>query len=110
MPLTLREMVWRVPRQRVDTEPEYWSKDVARHRTTPARSRAAGTTLTLEMRDGTKVVVARPLAVISTYVLLEQERWFEKEIDFVAAYLKSGRRSELGIGSHSAARVRKSVA
>jgi FkbM family methyltransferase len=42
------------------------------------------------MRDGTKVVVPRSLAVISTYVLLEQERWFEKEIDFVAAYLKPG--------------------
>ena len=42
------------------------------------------------MRDGTKVVVARSLAAISTYVLLEQERWFEKEIDFVAAYLKPG--------------------
>jgi FkbM family methyltransferase len=34
--------------------------------------------------------VVRSLASISTYILLEQERWFEKEMDFVAAYLKPG--------------------
>ena len=37
-----------------------------------ARTGQTGVTLTLEMRDGTKVVVPRSLAVISTYVLLEQ--------------------------------------
>jgi FkbM family methyltransferase len=42
------------------------------------------------MVDGTKVVVPRSLNAISTYVLLEQERWFEKEIDFVSAFLQPG--------------------
>jgi FkbM family methyltransferase len=58
-------------------------------RNRPNRERSPST-LTLEMRDGTKVVVARSLASISTYVLLEQETWFEKEMAFLAAYLKPG--------------------
>jgi FkbM family methyltransferase len=51
---------------------------------------AANETLTLDLFDGTKVVVPRSLSVMTTYVLLEQERWFEKEIDFVAAFVKPG--------------------
>jgi FkbM family methyltransferase len=64
--------------------------NVARPRSSRDRSPAAGSTLTLAMRDGTKVVVPRSLEVISTYVLLEQERWFEKEVDFVTAFLQPG--------------------
>jgi FkbM family methyltransferase len=72
---------------------------VARHRLSRERSAAAGNTLTLEMSDGTKVVVPRSLAAISSYVLLEQERWFEKETDFVAAYLQPGM-STIDIGAN----------
>lgn len=43
--------------------------------------------------DGIDILVPDDLRVISTYVLLEQERWFEKEIDFVRALLKPGMRA-----------------
>lgn len=55
----------------------------------------AGTTqsasaLRLTLRDGLRIDVPPSLAAITTYVLLEQEAWFEKEIDFLAHYLKPG--------------------
>lgn len=40
--------------------------------------------------DGLAISVSGSLASISTYVLLEQERWFEKEGDFLASWLKPG--------------------
>lgn len=46
--------------------------------------------LTIRMHDGTIVAVPADLNAITTYVLLEQERWFEKEPDFLAAWLKPG--------------------
>lgn len=49
-----------------------------------------GETLELTLDGGTRIVVPADLRTISTYVLLEQERWFEKEIDFVGALLKPG--------------------
>lgn len=46
--------------------------------------------LSIRMHDGTVVEVPADLSAITTYVLLEQERWFEKEPDFLAAWLKPG--------------------
>src|SRR6202043_511214 len=46
--------------------------------------------LSLLMRDGTHIVVPSSLDAITTYVILEQEKWFEKEIAFVARWLRPG--------------------
>ena len=46
--------------------------------------------LSLRLTDGTLIVVPASLQTISTYVLLEQEAWFEKEWDFVPRVLKPG--------------------
>ena len=44
--------------------------------------------LQLRTKDGTLLDVPDTLKAITTYVLLEQERWFEKEIDFLLALAK----------------------
>lgn len=46
--------------------------------------------LQLELRHGVTVAVPPALSSITTYVLLEQEAWFEKEIDFLLRYLEPG--------------------
>ena len=46
--------------------------------------------LTLRLADGTLIVLPASLDVITTYVLLEQEAWFEKEAGFVPRLLKRG--------------------
>lgn len=46
--------------------------------------------LVVKIGDGLTVAVPPQLSVITTYVLLEQEQWFEKEIDFVRSFLKPG--------------------
>src|SRR5580692_7614866 len=46
--------------------------------------------LSLRLSDGTRVIVPSSLDAITTYVILEQEKWFEKETDFVARWLKPG--------------------
>lgn len=46
--------------------------------------------LSLRMADGTHIVVPSSLAAITTYVILEQEEWFEKEPAFLARWLKPG--------------------
>jgi FkbM family methyltransferase len=46
--------------------------------------------LRLKLRDGINIVVPASLSAITTYVLLEQEEWFEKEIKFVRRFLKPG--------------------
>lgn len=65
--------------------------------------------LSIRTQDGTVVTVPADLNAITTYVLLEQERWFEKEIDFLAAWLKPGMTvidigANLGVYSLSMAR------
>jgi hypothetical protein len=40
--------------------------------------------------DGTVLSVPASLSAVTTYVLLEQERWFEKEVEFVRQYMKPG--------------------
>jgi FkbM family methyltransferase len=44
----------------------------------------------LRMTDGTQIVVPASLEAITTYVILEQEKWFEKEITFLSNWLKPG--------------------
>ena len=46
--------------------------------------------LTLQIRGGLKVAVPPTLSAITTYVLLEQEGWFEKEGDLLPHFLKPG--------------------
>src|SRR5262245_60127126 len=44
--------------------------------------------LQLRTQEGTIIDVPATLKAITTYVLLEQERWFEKGLDFLLAFLK----------------------
>jgi hypothetical protein len=44
-------------------------------------------TLELKLHDGVTIVVPRNLESITTYVLLEQQTWFEKEIVFLRHWL-----------------------
>jgi FkbM family methyltransferase len=46
--------------------------------------------LSLRMADGTEIVVPASLDSMTSYVILEQETWFEKEMMFVARWLKPG--------------------
>jgi len=57
--------------------------------------------LEIRIADGLKLAVPASLTCITTYVLLEQESWFEKEGAFVSRWLLTGRL----IGEHAAARV-----
>lgn len=46
--------------------------------------------ISLRMIDGTQIVLPASLDAITTYVILEQEKWFEKEATFLAHWLKPG--------------------
>jgi len=46
--------------------------------------------LCLRLADGTLIVVAASLNTITTYVLLEQEAWFEKEAGFLPLLMRPG--------------------
>jgi FkbM family methyltransferase len=46
--------------------------------------------LELKISDAMTLAVPASLQSITTYVLLEQERWFEKEMDFLRHWLRSG--------------------
>jgi FkbM family methyltransferase len=55
--------------------------------------------LPIEIADGNTVTVPASLNYLSTYVLLEQEDWFEKELPFVRRLLQPGMRV-LDIGAN----------
>lgn len=55
--------------------------------------------LSLRMADGTHIVVPPSLDAITTYVILEQEKWFEKEPAFLSRWLKPGM-TALDIGAN----------
>ena len=55
--------------------------------------------LMLTLRGGVIMAVPPQLSAITTYVLLEQEAWFEKEIEFVSAFLQPGM-SAIDIGAN----------
>jgi FkbM family methyltransferase len=44
----------------------------------------------VSLRDGLTIAAPATLSAITTYVLLEQEQWFEKEIDFLRCFLRPG--------------------
>jgi FkbM family methyltransferase len=46
--------------------------------------------LELKISDGVTLAVPASLQSITTYVLLEQEAWFEKEMDFIRHWLRPG--------------------
>jgi FkbM family methyltransferase len=46
--------------------------------------------ISLRMNDGTYIVVPSSLDSITTYVILEQEKWFEKEMALLARWLRPG--------------------
>lgn len=53
----------------------------------------------VHLKDGVQVCVAPSLEQMTTYVLLEQEDWFEAEMDFVRAYTTETTRA-LDIGAN----------
>jgi FkbM family methyltransferase len=55
--------------------------------------------LPLQIADGNLITVPASLMYLSTYVLLEQEDWFEKELPFVRSFLRPGMRA-LDIGAN----------
>src|SRR5438045_9130488 len=55
--------------------------------------------LILRLTDGTLILVPACLSTLTTYVLLEQEAWFEKEAAFVPCFLKPGR-TAIDIGAN----------
>ena len=66
--------------------------------------------LSLRMVDGTEIVVPAALDSMTSYVILEQETWFEKEMAFVARWLRPGMTAidigaNLGVYSLSMARL-----
>jgi FkbM family methyltransferase len=46
--------------------------------------------LRLKLRDSVTVAVPASLSAMTTYVLLEQEEWFEKEVNFLRRFLSPG--------------------
>ncbi|MEL7833623.1 FkbM family methyltransferase [Fodinibius sp. Rm-B-1B1-1] len=44
----------------------------------------------IEAKGGISIIVPPDLEVLSTYAFLEQEEWFESELDFVQSYLEPG--------------------
>jgi protein O-GlcNAc transferase len=68
---------------------EMW-RHHCRSRETFCRPFDFGDALTVEIGDGLGVTVPRALDRLTPWVLLEQERWFEDEFDFVRRYLQPG--------------------
>ena len=52
-----------------------------------------GSSITVEVRGGGRICVPASLELITPYVLLEQEDWFEDEIRFVRRFLRPGMRA-----------------
>ena len=52
-----------------------------------------GQLLTLNVRGGARICVPADINQITTYILLEQEDWFEDEIRFVRRWLRPGMRA-----------------
>jgi hypothetical protein len=57
--------------------------------------------LILRMADGTHIAVPASLDSITTYVILEQERWFEKETAFLSGFLIAMRLQPMRRGAHA---------
>ena len=46
--------------------------------------------LQITLRDGLAIAVPATLSAVTSYVLLEQEEWFEKEVHFLRCFLRPG--------------------
>ena len=57
------------------------------------------TTITITLSDGVRIVVPNSLNLITPYVLLEQQDWFEDEIKFLRRLLQPGQ-SVIDIGAN----------
>ncbi len=82
---------------------DMWAKHIAAEE---AGIAAAQAERIVEVRGGVRMCVPASLETASTYVLLEQEDWFEDEIRFVRRYLRPGMHAvDVGanIGIYSAA-------
>lgn len=55
--------------------------------------------LSIEIVDGTRLLVPANLSTMTTYILLEQEDWFEREMPFVRRFLRPGM-TALDIGAN----------
>ena len=55
-------------------------------------------TYDIALRDGSRITVPADLKVLTTFVLLEQEQWFEADLDFVLRFLEPGM-SVLDVGA-----------
>jgi len=55
-------------------------------------------TYDIALRDGSRITVPADLKVLTTFVLLEQEQWFEADLDFVLRFLQPGM-SVLDVGA-----------
>src|ERR1700755_3426203 len=67
--------------------------------------------ITVELVDGGRVVVPDSLELITTYVLQEQQDWFEDEIKFLRRLLQSGQKvmdigANCGVYALTCARLR----
>ncbi|MDR8393029.1 FkbM family methyltransferase [Aliifodinibius sp. S!AR15-10] len=64
----------------------------------------------IETKEGVTVVAPSDLEQLTTFVLLEQEQWFEEELAFATAYLKSGMKAVdigAGVGSYALPMAKK---
>jgi len=55
--------------------------------------------LSIEIVDGTRILVPANLSTMTTFILLEQEDWFEREMPFVRRFLRPGM-TALDIGAN----------
>jgi hypothetical protein len=55
--------------------------------------------LALRLTDGTVLALPASLSAMTTYIILEQEAWFEKEPAFLMRWLKPGM-SAIDIGAN----------
>ena len=60
--------------------------------------------LVLNVRGGARLQVPASLDRITTYVLLEQEDWFEEEIRFVRHWMRPGMRA-IDVGANEIGRA-----
>jgi FkbM family methyltransferase len=63
---------------------------VLRHALTSFQDRAMPDSITLTLVDGVRIVVPDSLNLITPYVLIEQQDWFEDEIRFLRRMLEPG--------------------
>jgi FkbM family methyltransferase len=69
-------------------------------RATPFESRATERPpIVLKTSDGISITVPASLKCVTTYVLLEQEKWFEREVGFILRWLDQGMNA-IDIGSN----------